>query len=306
MPVSQGLHHVTAMAADPRRNVAFYTRTLGLRLVKKTVNFDDPSVYHLYYGDETGTAGSILTFFPWPHAARGVRGSGEPVETAFLVPAGALDAWERRLADLGIEARREQRFGQARLVFADPDDMRLALVEAGDLSDSPGWAADGIDAEIAIRRIGGVTLAVSDMAGTARVLTDVFGYSEAGSEGDMKRFVSVSGSDAIDLRPSPPVRGRMGAGSVHHVAFRAATDGEQAAMAQSLVAGRIGVTEQKDRNYFRSVYFREPSGVLFEIATDEPGFAVDEAVEELGTALKLPAQYEAQRSRIEAVLPPLA
>ncbi len=303
---SNGLHHVTAMAADPKRNVAFYTGLLGLRLVKRTVNFDDPSVYHLYYGDETGSPGTILTFFPWPGAAPGKPGSGETTENAFVVPQGTLDAWAARLEENRVAYSRGSRFGEPRLTFADPDGMPLAIVEKAGLEDTPGWATDEIPAAIAIRRIGGITLGLAGIDGTARVLTEVFGYERIGAEGGFTRFRAPSGSDVIDLQLVAPARGQMGAGTVHHIAFRADDDAAQAAMADALRRSlHLGVTEQKDRNYFRSVYFREPGGVLFEIATDAPGFLVDEDDATLGTALKLPEQYEPYRARIEAVLPKL-
>lgn len=301
---SQGLHHVTAMASDPKRNVAFYTGLLGLRLVKKTVNFDDPSVYHLYYGDGAGSPGTILTFFPWPDAAPGTRGSGETTETTFVVPKGALERWSQRLAANRIEVTHEVRFGEARLAFADPDDMRLAIVEREGLVDLPAWATDKIDAQMAIRRIGGVTLSLASLGGTERVLADTLGYRREAEENGIVRYVSSSGSDTLDLKPIAPARSRMGAGTVHHIAFRASDDDAQARMAERLRQElHLGVTEQRDRNYFRSVYFREPGGVLFEIATDAPGFHVDEDDATLGTALKLPEQYEPYRTKIEAILP---
>ncbi|MHB2168790.1 ring-cleaving dioxygenase [Alsobacter sp. R-9] len=310
MAISAGLHHVTAIAGDPRRNHDFYTRVLGLRFVKKTVNFDDPGTYHFYFGDTVGSPGTILTFFPWADAAPGRIGAGETHETAFAVPAGALDSWELRLAEQGVDADTvAERFGHRVLRFRDPDGMRLSLVEGEAGQDVVPWGgAAGIQDGQAIAGFAGVTLGVADSAGTAAVLTDVFGWTLVAVDDGRRRFAAPGASAGrfVDLVAVDPVAGRLGAGSVHHVAFRARNDAEQAELATAL-RDTLGlrVTPQQDRNYFRSVYFREPGGVLFEIATDEPGFAVDEPVGALGTGLMLPARYEAHRARIEAVLPSL-
>ncbi len=305
---SPGLHHVTAIAGDPRRNVAFHTGLLGLRLVKKTVNFDDPGTWHLYYGDGGGNPSTILTFFPWPNAAPGRLGPGETHETSFLVPPGSLGYWRARLEESRVPLSDATRFGTPVLTFADPDGMAFALLESPDVAALPAWTDGDIPAEHAIRGFGGVTLGVSETQGTAAVLTGIFGYRELGSENGRRRFTSGNSGvgSTVDLVVSEGERGRLGAGSVHHVAFRARTDAEQAEMADALSRElRIGATPQKDRNYFRSVYFREPGGVLFEIATDEPGFAIDEPADSLGSRLMLPPQYEASRARIEAALPKL-
>ncbi|MCP8939016.1 ring-cleaving dioxygenase [Alsobacter sp. SYSU M60028] len=305
---SPGLHHVTAIAGAPRRNLAFYTGLMGLRLVKKTVNFDDPGTWHLYYGDAAGTPGSILTFFPWPNAAPGRVGPGETGETSFVAPEGSLGFWRERLAQAGVATEDAARFGRPVLTFADPDGMRLAIAEGAEGAGGPAWTGADAPAEAAIRGFAGVTLGVREPARTAAVLTGIFGYEEIAEDGPRQRF-AASGDGlggVIDLVTVEGERGRLGAGTVHHIAFRARDDAEQAAMAERLRAELgIATTEQKDRNYFRSVYFREPGGVLFEIATDEPGFAVDEPAETMGSRLMLPAQYEARRARIEAVLPPL-
>jgi glyoxalase family protein len=310
MTTSSGLHHVTAMAGPARRNLEFYTRVLGLRFVKKTVNFDDPGTYHFYFGDGVGTPGTIITFFPWGDAAPGRIGAGETQETAFAVPAGSLDGWEMRLAEEGVEAGTiVTRFGERVLPFSDPDGMRLSLVETAWAAGVPAWEGGDLSSNAAIRGFAAVTLGVADPAGTARVLTEVFGWRAAGSEGARQRFHApgdgTQPGHLVDLVTVGGGRGRLGAGSVHHIAFRAASDAEQADMAEALARVGVATTEQKDRNYFRSIYFREPGGVLFEIATDDPGFAVDETVETLGTRLMLPAQYETARPRIESVLPDL-
>jgi glyoxalase family protein len=304
-----GLHHVTAIAGNALRNLDFYTRTLGLRLVKRTVNFDDPGTYHLYYGDESGHPGTVLTFFPWEHAVKGRLGVGETQQTAFRVPARALGYWTQRLIEKGVaHATLEKRFGESVLPFSDPDGMSLALVGVPEAENEPGWSNGEIPAEHAIRGFYGVTLNLADAARTGAILTDVLGLNEAGREGAIVRYRAAgAGPGAIvDIHQTEGQRGRQGRGSVHHIAFRAADDAAQAAMAKKL-ATQHGVhpTDQRDRNYFRSIYFREPGGVLFEIATDVPGFAVDEPVAALGSALKLPPFLEPRRREIEKVLPAL-
>ena len=306
-----GIHHVTAISGPAARNLAFHSRILGQRLVKRTVNFDDPGTYHLYYGDEDGQPGSIVTFFPWEHVTPGRLGSGETMETAFRVPTGSLTWWTNRLRNAGVAVEAPvHRFGAPVLAFSDPDGTRLALVGVDGLEVEPHWSAAEIPAEHAVRGLHGVTLLVADTGPTADVLTDVMGFAKAASEGGFERLAvpgTVMGG-IVDLKAAPGLpRGRQGGGSVHHVAFRAADDAEQDAMVEKLHANHgLATTEQKDRNYFRSVYLREPGGVIFEIATDAPGFAVDEPAATLGQALKLPTFLEAQRPRIEAVLPALA
>ncbi len=304
-----GIHHVTAIAGDPRRNVEFYTQTLGLRMVKKTVNFDDPGTYHFYYGDEAGSPGSILTFFPWANVAPGRIGTGETQETAFRVGEGAIDYWTRRFAEKGVRQEAvETRFGETVLPFRDPDGMRLALVAVSGAEAEPAWTGSDVPAEASIRGFHGVTLALADSSRTAAVLTDVFGFVEEARDGDLVRLSANDGvGGVVDLRTvAGGLPGRLGGGTVHHVAFRAEDDAAQAAMVEKLARNHgIRTTEQKDRDYFRSVYFREPGGVLFEIATDVPGFAVDEPANALGQALKLPRFLEPHRARIEEVLPDL-
>lgn len=306
----QGIHHVTAIAGPAQRNLDFYTRTLGLRLVKKTVNFDDPGTYHLYYGDEQGRPGTILTFFPWAHAAAGRLGVGQAQETLFRVPEGAIGYWLHRFVERGVAHEAvTKRFGETVLAFKDLDGMALALVAVRGAEAEPAWSDGTIPAEHAIRGFHGVSLLLEEAAATGAILTDVLGFAEGAREGSLVRFqapdTTIGG--IVDIRAAGGfLPGRMGAGSVHHIAFRAASDEVQAEMARKL-ADRHGIrtTEQKDRNYFRSVYFREPGGILFEIATDDPGFAADEPVGSLGQALKLPKVLEPRRAAIEAVLPAL-
>jgi glyoxalase family protein len=306
--MTTGIHHVTAIAGEPRRNLDFYTRVLGLRLVKKTVNFDDPTTYHLYYGDETGTPGTILTFFPWAHAAPGRDGVGTTSETAFRVPAESIGFWMHRFVEMGVpHSDLERRFGETVLPFRDPHGMSLALVGTAGAAGEPGWTGGGLTEETAIRGFAGVTLLLDEAERTGAILTDVLGFSRTREEENRIRFEApgVPGS-IVDLRVAGGfLPSRSGAGSVHHVAFRAADDGAQQAMVERLVAHGLRATEQKDRNYFRSVYFREPGGVLFEIATDAPGFSADEPVANLGEALKLPAFLEPRRGAIAAALPAL-
>ena len=307
--MSKGIHHVTAIAGPVRRNLDFYTATLGLRLVKRKVNFDDPGTYHLYYGDEAGSPGTILTFFPWEDVGPGRAGAGEAGETAFRVPEGAIGFWVHRFVERSVahEAPR-RRLGETVLAFQDPDGMRLALVAVPGAENEPAWMGGGIAAEHAIRGFRGVTLDIQEPAATGAILTDVLGFAEIGREGDAVRYRAegAAAGGIVDLRQLGGPRGRLGAGSVHHIAFRAAGDAAQAAMVKRLAdAHGIHTTEQKDRNYFRSVYFREPGGVLFEIATDDPGFAVDEPAARLGEGLKLPSFLEGRRAEIEAALPEL-
>ncbi|KAB0677386.1 ring-cleaving dioxygenase [Aureimonas leprariae] len=305
---SRGIHHVTAIAGAGARNVRFYTETLGLRLVKRTVNFDDPSTWHLYYGDAAGAPGSILTFFPYEHANPGRLGVGETQETVFRVPEGSIGWWTQRFIEKGIAFEPiAKRFGETVLAFKDPDGTRLALVAVPGAESEPGWSDGAIPTEHAIRGFHSVSLLLEEAAPTTGILTDVFGFREIGAEGTTTRFAVEGGAvgGIVDIRAVGGfLKPRPGAGSVHHIAFRAADDAEQETMVKRLAENHgIRTTEQRDRNYFRSVYFREPGHVLFEIATDAPGFAVDEPADALGRELKLPAGLEAHRAEIEAVLP---
>lgn len=305
-----GIHHVTAIAGKPNRNLDFYTRVLGLRLVKRTVNFDDPGTYHLYYGDDTGRPGSILTFFPWEHASPGQLGVGLVRETAFRVPAESLGYWTHRLVKKGVDhATVERRFDQPVLRLTDPDGMRLALVGVDDAGSEAAYSNGKIAPENAIRGLAGTTLMLAEAGPTAAVLTGVLGFEEVGRDGAVVRYRAADATlgNTVDIREAIDfLPGRMGRGSVHHVAFRAADDQAQADIAEK-AAKVYGLhhTGQKDRQYFRSIYFREPGGVLFEIATDQPGFTVDEPAETLGMDLKLPSFLEPRRAELEEVLPEL-
>ncbi len=307
-----GIHHVTAITSDPQRNIDFYSGVLGLRLVKLTVNFDDPNSYHLYYGDEIGSPGTVLTFFAWPGAARGRAGVPQVVATAFSVPLQAMNFWKERLISNGIlDFESLNRFGEEVLVFEDFDGMKIELV----LSSPPSahrpcnqisWSNGTVPAEYAITSFHSVTLAEVEHERTAHFLTEVFGFTAKGTEESRLRYVQRAGSAGgiVDLLPLPNrARGLMSAGVVHHVAFRTTDDTSQKKWREFLVTKGLKVSPVMDRNYFHSIYFLEPGGVLFEIATDGPGFTVDEPRESLGSSLQLPRQYEKLRAQIEAMLP---
>lgn len=300
----RGLHHITAMARSAPENNAFWTGTLGLRRVKQTVNFDEPSVYHLYYGDAAGTPGSVMTYFPFPHIARGRPGTGEVGTTVFSVPEGALGFWQERLAAAGVaDLARSESFGQPRLSFSGPDRDGLALVEDKADTRAP-WTGSGIGAEFAIRGFHSAELRLRD-AGATEELLRFMGYAHAEDHGGLRRLVRPggNGADIIDLETLPEAeRGRLGAGSVHHIAFAVADRARQLEVRKALMDTGFQLTPVIDRDYFYSVYFRAPGGVLFEIATSEPGFARDEDTAHLGEALKLPTQHEHLRARLAQTL----
>lgn len=304
----KGLHHVTSMAADALQNNAFFTGTLGLRRVKKTVNFDAPDVYHLYYGDETGTPGTVMTYFPFPHIVRGRPGTGEVGETEFAVPRGALAAWRDRLSAQGVTGLAEDSaFGARRLRFDGPDGDGFALVETADDARSP-WTGGGIGEDTAIRGFSGARLRLREAASTAELLR-FMGYEQVDRAGALTRFAipGGNGADTIDLEELPSAgAARQGAGSVHHIAFAVEDRAAQLAVRKALMDTGYQVTPVIDRDYFWAIYFRTPGGVLFEVATNEPGFDRDEDTAHLGQALKLPTRYEPLRARIEAELPPIA
>jgi glyoxalase family protein len=310
MSKSAGIHHITAIAGEPKRHVDFYARKLGLRFVKRTVNFDDPTTWHLYYGDEVGHPGTALTFFIWHNLPKGRHGTGEAQEVAFSIPEAAMDFWLERLDGLGIaHSAPTRRFGESAIAFEDPDGLKLELVADPHAARIAGWSGGDVPAEHAIRGFYGITLEVPGAEATGRVLERVFGFRPAGVEHNRHRFVAdgTGLGRVIDLRITPGLgRHLQGLGTNHHVAFRAANDAEELEMRGRALALGLSATEQIDRNYFRSVYFREPQGILFEIATDEPGFTIDEAKETLGKKIMLPPWYEQHRKQIEAALPALA
>jgi glyoxalase family protein len=313
-----GIHHVTAIASDPQRNLDFYAGILGLRLVKRTVNFDDPQTYHFYFGDEAGSPGSLLTFFPWPGARRGRAGAGQVAVTSFAAPAASTGFWLERLMRhaIAFEGPTSRRVSgsesESVIAFRDPDGLMLEIVGTAAAARQPGWAAAGVPAEHALRGIHAVAMWVDRHEGSERLLVDTLGMRLSGEEESTRRFVPVAGSAAVpptghvDVRAVAGFpRGAEGAGTVHHVAWRVADEAAQLAVREAVIAAGRRPTPVIDRTYFRSVYFREPGGVLFELATDGPGFAIDEPASRLGERLMLPPQYESARGAIEAALPPL-
>jgi glyoxalase family protein len=304
-----GLHHITAISSDAKRNLHFYTQVLGLRLVKKSVNQDDTGTYHLFYGNHTGAPGTDITFFPWAGVPRGRPGRGQAYATAYSVPANALPFWQERLARLKVTTFPiENRFGDQVLPFEDHDGLRLELVATQEADDRPATLSTEVPAEFAIRGFHSSTLAIADSSPTAKVLTDLMGYRQSAQDGHRTRYtVATAGPGTyVDLLTDPSIpRGLNGAGTIHHVAFRTPTDESQIAARRTLLDGALQVSPVIDRGYFKSIYYREPNGVLFEIATDLPGFAIDEPVETLGSKLSLPPHLEPHRAEIEAGLTPI-
>jgi glyoxalase family protein len=309
MQTITGIHHITAIASNPQRNLDFYTEALGLRLVKLTVNFDDPGTYHFYFGNERGTPGSILTFFPWPGVPRGSVGAGQVSATGFAVPVGALEYWRERLTRMSVPIEDAgTRFGERVLRAADPDGLPLELVATERVRSGNAWSRGGVPAGDAISGFHGATLLEAAHEPTVALLTDVMGFRTIGSEGDRLRFEAPGGGDGtlVDVLAAPKVPyGTLGAGTVHHIAWRTPDDPQQGEWRKTLAAGGHHVSPVMDRTYFHSIYYREPGGILFEIATDPPGFAIDEAPEHLGERLMLPPQVEAHRARLERALPTL-
>jgi glyoxalase family protein len=318
---SAGIHHITAIAGDPQHNLDFYAETLGLRLVKRTVNFDDPGSYHFYFGDNIGSPGTIITFFPWPGARRGARGSGQVTTVSFAIPPNSMASWKERLrANHVIAEEIAGRFGNAALRFLDPDGLLIELVASSNGTpvipskveeyrrETFKVTSTGSLDVARDDRIGGFaapTLEVRNPEKTEELLAEILGFECVAEENSRRRFRG-SGSNAaaeIDLVSSEAGFGQIAVGTVHHIAFRAADDEEQLRVREQLVARGLNVTPVIDRQYFHSIYFREPNGILFEIATDGPGFLVDESADELGETLKLPPIYEPNRDEIERVLP---
>ncbi len=297
----KGLHHVTSMAADARTNNQFFTGTLGLRRVKKTVNFDAPDVYHLYYGDETGAPGSVMTYFPFPDMGPGRPGTGEVGTTVFSVPQGSLGFWGDRLSQRGVSGMKaEETFGEKRLNFAGPDGDGFALVEVRD-DNRPVWTANGVSEDHAIRGFHSVAMRLRDEGATVELLK-FMGYETLDAKDGVTRLIVPGGNGAglIDLETMPNIqRGLQGAGSVHHVAFSVENREKQLEVRKALMDTGYHVTPVIDRDYFWAIYFRTPGGVLFEIATSEPGFDRDEDTAHLGEALKLPQQHKHLRPILE-------
>lgn len=304
---AKGLHHVTAVAGDPRQNLDFYAGMLGLRLVKKTVNFDDPSAYHLYYGDATGRPGTILTFFPYRNIAQGHPDRGQAIAVSFAVPTGSLRFWVDYLEEKKVDfVEPFERFGRFVIGLQDPDGLHLELVGDPKVDEIQGWEDGPVPAEHAIRGLHGITIAEENAQPTGMLLEEFLGFREADEEHDRVLYSAESlTGGSVEVIDGADLNGRPGKGTVHHVAFRAGDKEEQQQMRKKLIEEGYHVTEAKDRNYFTSIYFHEPGGVLFEIATDLPGFTTDEELDSLGTKLKLPSWLEEKRELIEADLQPL-
>jgi glyoxalase family protein len=304
-----GIHHVTCICGDVQRNVDFFVGVLGLRFIKQTVNFDVPDTYHLYYGDYVGTPGSAMTYFGWPHLPPGAQGAGQVRHVSFAVPPESLDFWSARLAASGLERARTRRFDTEIITLADPDGIAVELVgDAGDERWQP-WNGGPVAPEHQIRSFHSVTLLEQDAEPTLRFLEQVLGFRRTDEDGRRIRLVTGEGGpsailDVID--DSAARRGREAVGTVHHVAWRVSDDAEQLRWRARVAESGRQVTPVIDRKYFHSIYFREPGGVLFEIATDGPGFTVDEAADRLGSALQLPPQYEERRDSLSHNLPPLS
>jgi len=304
-----GLHHITAIAAHAQRNYDFYTKVLGLRLVKRTVNFDDPKTYHFYFGNETGAPGTILTFFPWEGTQKGRTGTGMATEIGYSVPEGSLDFWTKRFDELKVKHQAvTERFGEQYLQFEDPDGLLLNFIVAGVEDNRKSWTTDVVKEDVATKGFHSIILTVRNTEHTARILTDIFGYKLLTQEGNRYRFITdaIETSNIVDIVEEPNgQRGINAGGTNHHVAFRVKDDNILMEFREKISSSGLRITEKIDRNYFYSLYFREPNGILFELATDNPGFSVDEPVSELGTHLLLPSQYEGSRKKIEEVLPKL-
>ncbi len=299
-----GLHHITAIAGDAKQNFNFYSKILGLRFIKKTVNFDDPGTYHFYFGDEVGSAGTILTFFPWGSGIQqGKNGSGMATEIGYSIPKGSLDFWQKRFEKYNVIYNKPaEKFGEKYLSFQDPDGLKLELIESKTDDNRKAWETDEIKADVATKGFHNITLTLNDIKPTASVLTEIFGYKLIDQEVNRYRYATdaVENAAIVDLvEIADEERGLNANGTVHHVAFRVKNDEILMHFREKIEAYGLSITPQIDRQYFHSLYFREPGGVLFEIATDNPGFTVDESLEELGLNLKLPAQYEAHRKTIE-------
>jgi len=304
-----GLHHITAIADNAKRNLDFYTQVLGVRLVKKTVNFDDPGTYHFYFGNEEGTPGTILTFFPWEGIGKGTNGSGLATHIGYSVPKGSLEFWKNRFQQFNVNFEEGEIFGEKLISFQDPDGLQIQFIESATPDNRKVWTTDDIKDENALKGFHNITLTLKKADPTIKVLTDIFGYDLQKQEGERYRFATdaIDTANLVDIIENDKIAaGRNAAGTNHHVAFRVKDDNVLMEFREKVMSAGLSITPKIDRDYFYSLYFREPGGVLFEIATDNPGFTVDEPLNELGQNLKLPKQYEAMRTQIEEALPKLS
>lgn len=300
-----GIHHITAIVGDAQENVDFYAGVLGLRLTKKTINFDDPGTYHLYFGNSEGEPGTIMTFFPWGNAYRGKIGDGQVGVTAFAVPPNSLEFWKARLDKFKVPFTEHERFNEKYVGFEDPHGLLLELVERPDGKNS-SWEFGDITGDTAIKGFAGALLFSANAEKTWELLESVMGFEKIGEEGNIIRFQSAADiGNIVEVMTERQGTGQMGVGTVHHIAWRAEDDADQLDWKEKIENWRLGVTPVQDRNYFNSIYFREYGDILFEIATDPPGFTVDEPLQSLGQDLKLPPQYEPIRKRLAQELPRL-
>lgn len=304
-----GLHHITAIAGNAKQNLDFYTKVLGQRFVKKTVNFDDPGTYHFYFGDEKGTPGTILTFFPWAGVRRGQNGAGMATGIGYSVPSEGLAFWKDRFTRFNVKhGEIEERFGEKYLHFQDPDGLQIDFIVPEREDKRKPWETDEIKTDNATKGFHSVTLTLNKVDPTAEILTDILGYKLLKQEGNRFRFITeaIGNASIVDIIEAPGLgRGINSAGTNHHVAFRVKDDTILMDYREKVLSKGLNITPKIDRDYFFSLYFREPGGVLFELATENPGFDRDEPLNELGTHLKLPKQYEPARKEIEKVLPKL-
>lgn len=295
---TQGIHHITAIVGHPQENTDFYAGVLGLRLVKKTVNFDDPGTYHLYFGDEKGKPGTIITFFPWPNAYQGRIGDGQVGVTSYVVPKGELAFWENRLTKFDIAYTKTERFGETYLQFDDVHGLHLEIVER-EAGEANTWTFGGVTPDVAIKGFGGAIL-YSSRPGETGQLLEQMGLEKVGEEGSYIRYQAAGDiGNIIDIKQTTSGRSQMGVGTVHHIVWRASDDQDQFDWSEYVSSLGYGVTPVQDRNYFNAIYFREHGQILFEIATDPPGFAIDESGDTMGENLMLPLQYEQHREKIE-------
>lgn len=305
MKQTKGIHHITAIVGHPKENADFYSNVLGLRLVKKTVNFDDPQTYHLYFGNGEAQPGTIITFFPWSNGSQGTIGSGQVGITSYAIPVGSLPFWEKRLSDKAVEYVKTTRFEEDVLQFEDVHGLKLELVEreAGPLN---SWSTHGISEEKAIKGFSGAILYSANPEATIQTLTDTMGLSRLTEEGSVVRLKAIGDlGNTIDIPLETEKPGDMGVGTVHHIAWRAEDEADHKDWLQFVKESGFQATDVKDRNYFKALYFREYGGILFEIASDTPGFTADESLDQLGQKLMLPEQYEPAREKLERILPPI-